>query len=140
MRRSPAPGSTAYRAGSPPSSCCRPACRAVRASCRRRYLPHGRRSGILTDGRRVGRLPVRRPALARCEPIEPVNPILLTASAEQRASSPTGERTRRRQSVRRIAISSRVFVGNLSYETSREELETAFSRVGQVVDVVLPVD
>ena len=83
---------------------------------------------------------MRRPALPRCEPIEPVNPILLTASAEQRASSPTGERTRRRQPVRRIAISSRVFVGNLSYETSREELETAFSRVGQVVDVVLPVD
>ncbi len=53
---------------------------------------------------------------------------------------PTGERTRRRQPVRRITISSRVFVGNLSYETSRQELETAFSKVGQVVDVVLPVD
>jgi RNA recognition motif-containing protein len=33
-----------------------------------------------------------------------------------------------------------VFVGNLSYETSRQDLETVFSKVGQVVDVVLPVD
>ena len=83
---------------------------------------------------------MRRPALARCEPIEPVNPILLTASAEQRASSRPASAHDAVNLVRRIAISSRVFVGNLSYETSREELETAFSRVGQVVDVVLPVD
>ena len=33
-----------------------------------------------------------------------------------------------------------MFVGNLSYETSRQDLENAFSGVGQVVDVVLPVD
>ena len=33
-----------------------------------------------------------------------------------------------------------MFVGNLSYETSRQDLETVFSRVGQVADVVLPVD
>lgn len=44
------------------------------------------------------------------------------------------------ESIRSITISSRVFVGNLSYETSREELETAFSRIGPVTDVVLPVD
>ena len=42
--------------------------------------------------------------------------------------------------VRRIAISSRVFVGNLSYETSQNDLETLFSQVGPVVEVVLPVD
>ena len=42
--------------------------------------------------------------------------------------------------VRSITIPSRVFVGNLSYETSREELETAFSRIGPVTDVVLPLD
>ena len=39
-----------------------------------------------------------------------------------------------------LPISSRVFVGNLQYETSAQELETLFSQVGQVVEVVLPVD
>ena len=33
-----------------------------------------------------------------------------------------------------------MFVGNLSYETSQHDLETLFSQVGQVVEVVLPVD
>jgi len=33
-----------------------------------------------------------------------------------------------------------VFVGNLSYETSQQDLETLFSQVGHVVEVVLPVD
>ena len=33
-----------------------------------------------------------------------------------------------------------MFVGNLSYETSQNDLETLFSQVGQVVEVVLPVD
>jgi RNA recognition motif-containing protein len=42
--------------------------------------------------------------------------------------------------VRRIAISTRIFVGNLAYETSRQDLETVFSKVGPVADVVLPVD
>ena len=39
-----------------------------------------------------------------------------------------------------LPISSRVFVGNLQYETSAQELETLFAQVGQVVEVVLPVD
>ncbi|MCY4659181.1 MAG: RNA-binding protein [Acidobacteria bacterium] len=39
-----------------------------------------------------------------------------------------------------LPISSRVFVGNLQYETSAQELETLFSQVGKVVEVVLPVD
>lgn len=39
-----------------------------------------------------------------------------------------------------LPISSRVFVGNLQYETSSEELERLFSQVGQVVEVFLPVD
>jgi len=43
-------------------------------------------------------------------------------------------------SVRRLTISSRVFVGNLSYETSQNDLETLFTQVGKVVEVVLPVD
>ena len=33
-----------------------------------------------------------------------------------------------------------MFVGNLSYETSQHDLEALFSKVGQVVEVVLPVD
>ena len=33
-----------------------------------------------------------------------------------------------------------MFVGNLSYETSRQDLENVFSAVGQVVDAILPVD
>jgi cold-inducible RNA-binding protein len=38
------------------------------------------------------------------------------------------------------AISSKVFVGNLNFDTTREELETLFTEIGQVVDVVLPTD
>lgn len=49
-------------------------------------------------------------------------------------------RAHRAVTARRIAISSRIFVGNLSYETSQQDLETVFSRVGPVSDVVLPVD
>ena len=40
----------------------------------------------------------------------------------------------------RHTISSRIFVGNLSYETSSTELETLFGQVGQVTEVFLPVD
>ena len=43
-------------------------------------------------------------------------------------------------SIRRVTISSRVFVGNIGFETSQDELETLFSTVGQVVEVILPVD
>ena len=46
----------------------------------------------------------------------------------------------RRNRARRIAISSRIFVGNLSYETSQQDLDTVFSKVGPVADVVLPLD
>ena len=37
-------------------------------------------------------------------------------------------------------ISSRVFVGNLSYDTTQSELEALFTEVGQVVEVFLPAD
>lgn len=37
-------------------------------------------------------------------------------------------------------IATRVFVGNLSYDTSQSELETLFSQAGSVVEVFLPTD
>lgn len=39
-----------------------------------------------------------------------------------------------------VIISSRVFVGNLSYDTSQRDLEALFSEVGNVVEVFLPAD
>jgi len=33
-----------------------------------------------------------------------------------------------------------VFVGNLSFDTFRQELETAFSTVGRITDIVVPLD
>jgi len=33
-----------------------------------------------------------------------------------------------------------VFVGNLSYDTTRSELENLFSEVGQIVEIFLPTD
>ncbi len=39
-----------------------------------------------------------------------------------------------------VNISSKVFVGNLSYDTSQSDLEILFSEVGQVVQVFLPSD
>jgi cold-inducible RNA-binding protein len=40
----------------------------------------------------------------------------------------------------RHLISSRIFVGNLSYETSQADLETLFAKVGPVKEVFLPID
>ena len=37
-------------------------------------------------------------------------------------------------------MSPRIFVGNLSYETSQQDLETLFSEVGQVREVFLATD
>ncbi len=42
--------------------------------------------------------------------------------------------------VKEDIISAKVFVGNLSYETSQTDLETLFSEVGPVVEVFLPTD
>ena len=79
------------------------------------------------------------PALPRREPIEPANPILSLHAPSGVDDRSSGRRFDLKP-VRSITIPSRVFVGNLSYETSREELEAAFSRIGPVTDVVLPVD
>src|SRR4029434_1748638 len=38
------------------------------------------------------------------------------------------------------AISNKVFVGNLSFDVSREELIEAFSAAGKVVDAKVPTD
>jgi RNA recognition motif-containing protein len=40
----------------------------------------------------------------------------------------------------KIDISSKVFVGNLSFDVTRDELIEAFSTVGRVVDAKLPTD
>ena len=37
-------------------------------------------------------------------------------------------------------IASKVFVGNLSYDTSQAELETLFAQAGEVTEVFMPVD
>ena len=37
-------------------------------------------------------------------------------------------------------IASKIFVGNLSYETSQAELEALFAQVGEVTEVFMPVD
>jgi len=37
-------------------------------------------------------------------------------------------------------MASKVFVGNLNFQTTRDELQSLFSQVGQVKDVFLPTD
>lgn len=57
-----------------------------------------------------------------------------------------GEHPNRTQRIRNTAsnkedvINTKIFVGNLSYETTRSELEQLFSEIGEVVDVFLPTD
>lgn len=42
--------------------------------------------------------------------------------------------------TREDVISSRVFVGNLNYETTQQDLETLFAGVGPISEVFLPTD
>jgi RNA recognition motif-containing protein len=51
-----------------------------------------------------------------------------------------GARWARTGRQREDIISSRIFVGNLSYETSQADLETLFATVGPVTEVFLPID
>ncbi|MBI4700124.1 MAG: RNA-binding protein [Deltaproteobacteria bacterium] len=37
-------------------------------------------------------------------------------------------------------MGNRVYVGNLSYDTTRESLEAAFSAIGQVREISIPTD
>ncbi len=39
-----------------------------------------------------------------------------------------------------VIIGTKVFVGNLSYDTTRSELDTLFSEIGELVEVFLPTD
>ena len=41
---------------------------------------------------------------------------------------------------RKTEVGSRIFIGNLDFNTSREEIETLFGEAGQVRDVFLPTD
>ncbi|NCQ36064.1 hypothetical protein GW813_13535, partial [bacterium] len=50
------------------------------------------------------------------------------------------EYTRGSHSARRRAISTRVFVGNMSFRTTEEELVELLSAAGQIVNVYLPSD
>lgn len=59
--------------------------------------------------------------------------ILLESSAEERA------RNRARRTGART-ISNKVFVGNLSFDVTRDELIQAFSAAGKVVDAKVPTD
>lgn len=38
------------------------------------------------------------------------------------------------------AINSKVFIGNLSFETTQGELQTIFAEVGEILDVFMPTD
>jgi len=42
--------------------------------------------------------------------------------------------------IRRSIITSKVFVGNMSYDTTSRDLETLFSEVGEVVEIFVPTD
>lgn len=44
------------------------------------------------------------------------------------------------KTVRRRAISAKVFVGNLNYRTTKEELTAHLGAAGQIVDVHIPTD
>ncbi|MEM7481025.1 MAG: RNA-binding protein [Acidobacteriota bacterium] len=44
------------------------------------------------------------------------------------------------ESARRTTISSKVFVGNLNFQTTKDELSTYLAGAGEVVDVYLPTD
>ena len=55
--------------------------------------------------------------------------------------SPRGrQRAARTTNEEKQAISNKVFVGNLSFDVSREELIEAFSAAGKVVDAKVPTD
>ena len=51
-----------------------------------------------------------------------------------------GCRRRQRSEEKGTAIAAKVFVGNLSFRTTKEELTSLLSEAGAVVDVFLPTD
>ena len=50
------------------------------------------------------------------------------------------ERLRRQSCLKENIIGAKLFVGNLNFDTTKEELEAVFSEVGQIVDCFLPKD
>ena len=85
---------------------------------------------ILHTGRRTGRFAFP----AATEYADPTGPLPAPPGGPAAGSRHVPHHKRRH------AISSRIFVGNLSYETSQTDLETLFGQVGQVTEVFLPVD
>lgn len=61
-----------------------------------------------------------------------VRPVACDGRPAQHAPAPVNERG--------AAISSKIFVGNLSFQTTSEELESLFRQAGDVVSVVVPTD
>ena len=51
-----------------------------------------------------------------------------------------GERLWRPSCLKENIIGAKLFVGNLNFDTTKEELEAVFSEVGQIVDCFLPKD
>lgn len=46
----------------------------------------------------------------------------------------------KRHSERRRTLASKIFVGNLDFQTTREQLQDLFSEIGQIKDIFLPRD
>ncbi len=65
--------------------------------------------------------------------------VYLVAAEPERWAAGSGEGGTPTEG-KEYTISSRVFVGNLNYDTTQSELETMFSEVGQLVEVFLPAD
>jgi RNA recognition motif-containing protein len=51
-----------------------------------------------------------------------------------------GAATGRHGPTRRTIINAKLFVGNVSFETTKDELERLFSDVGELAEVFLPTD
>ncbi len=60
--------------------------------------------------------------------------------AESPRPGKSGEETSLEIGSREVIISSKIFVGNLNFDTTRSEIENLFGEVGEVVDVFLPTD
>ena len=116
----------------------------------------GERTPSWPPAREVPETVVRPPAARREDHHEPALTVLSRSTPrcpslpgrgrgrsgrqpERRARPPGGQR-REAVETRRRAISNKVFVGNLSFQTGKDELVRLLSDAGQVVDAYLPTD